>query len=226
MSRSFLLVLPLLAACGSPQEPESAPTPVWDNFPFDGSRTWEFVNTDATVPYKLVAHSDGIPDEAFEGHNVYPVTYSTDCVTGDCEDELLRTIWWSSDIVDGVLIHAYEEGSWSPTYEPPLRLSPPDSTFDTPIETITDGFEWTSRLEAFEHCPVHMNTDWGPDCARFVVEDGDDEAWTNEGLTGTWWAIKGVGVVAFELEGETGRWQLSGFECEPTEDDEECVGVW
>jgi len=218
----------LLAGCAPPDNYEFSGTIVWDLFPFDGNRTWEFINTDETVTYKLKAQTrPGDPDsELSDLYNIYRVDYMTNCVASDpscVEDEIIRTVGWSSDVQNGVLIHSFQQDSWDVVYDPPIQVSAPEMLVDETLTTVTDGFNWTSTLVGFEHCPVHMNVDWGPNCGHFTLDDGDGDELSNFGLSGDYWAIKGQNVVSLLLLGETGDWQLSESSCEP---DEECRGDW
>ena len=222
-----LLLLPLAAAIACTPPAEELPTTlVWDAFPFDGNRTWEFINTDDTVSYKLVAETREVKPDDSADYSVYTVDYSVDCVAADatCEQgELLRSIGWSSDAQNGVMIHSFENQNFGVDYEPPIWLSDSDARVGVPLTTMTDGFEWTATLEGFEHCPVWLNADWGPNCAHFSLDDGDMTGGVNHGLTGHYWAIDGQGVVAIQLDGEAGMWQLSESNCYP---EEACNGDW
>jgi hypothetical protein len=53
-------------------------------FPFNGVRTWDYVNTDASVTYALVASMDEAgPVAEIDGTRLYSIQYSTDCLEAD-----------------------------------------------------------------------------------------------------------------------------------------------
>jgi hypothetical protein len=222
-----------LAACVG-QGPGYPGIATYDLFPFDCERTWEFISTDTTVPYKLVAISD-TPPEPKGDTNVYTLEYAADCFGAGCEYaelEVLRKLQWSSTIGDGVFIHGYAVGEGAiQKFDPPLQLAteymrkavdpeaPASGEF---AETITGGATWTSVLVDIEACPVKMAVDWN-ECYKFVLTtDGGDGV----PVAGTYWAIAGQGVVAMEIAGDTGQWQLSSQTAEASEDMGECLGEW
>src|SRR5687768_10557240 len=121
-----MLALALLACSPEPLESGDI-VGLWKSFPFDGERTWEFLSTDTTLPYALYVTSSDKP-EVVDGSNVYPVTAETDCrAAGDCEDEILWSIRWSSDTTSGVRIHGWTVGDEDPVeLAPAILVSHPD----------------------------------------------------------------------------------------------------
>lgn len=213
----FLVIL--LGGCDGNQYSFSG-EPVWELFPFDGQRTWDYISTDESLSYKLIAQSLNEPEQK-DGSNVYTVDYSTECVAADadCVDgEILRKIQWSSDIDDGVFIHGFAVGS-DPITElsPPLQISKEVAKRDDFVETSTGGAMWTATHMGTEVCPIRMNAAWD-ECTRIeiAVDAGDGYP-----IAGSWWATKGNGVAAMEIATETGQWQISDVACEG-----ECDGTW
>lgn len=209
-----------LFGCGGPGYTYGG-SEVWQLFPFDGTRTWEYISTDTSLSYKLLVTSIG-EAEAIDGTNVYTLDYTTECVAADpdCVDgEILWKLRWSSDPTDGVLIHAFDVGAGMQDIVPPMQM-----TFDTMkkgevAETTTGGANWTSTMLGTESCPIAMAANW-EECGLFevAVDAGDGFP-----MAGKWWATKGNGVAAMELATQTGRWELSDLACEPIE---ECDGNW
>jgi hypothetical protein len=209
-------------AC-TPQNPYSfSGANMSEFFPFDGdSRTWQFINEDETLSFKM--NAEVLFEEATgqPGSRVYPVVYYSDCPSNDpaCVDgeEFFRIHWQSTDS-DGVSIHGYSvEGGEVIELKPPIQLSDKDGKRGDIIETKTGGTTWTSELVSFEACPVRMNVNW-EECAHFRL-DGDG----TYPLQGDWWAIVQYNVVAMQLDGAEGMWQLSTVECGPPES---CDGQW
>lgn len=234
MVRSIVpLLLPLLAGCIPEDGITSGSEVLWQHFPFDGLRTWEYVSTDLEVTYKLVGtmREDDPNPEVSEDYNVYHVDFTTKCVAADpsCVDGgLVRTIAFSSDVSNGSLIHKFVQGSLDVDYDPPLVIAPDDVNVGESYETITDGQKWSSTLVAFEPCDgiVKMQGDQyaASNCsAHLQLTDGDANSDTNQGLAGDYWVAKGLGIIGIKLEGDDGTWGLSKLECEPAED---CNGQW
>lgn len=221
--RIVTLLAALLAGC-TPSNPYTyGGTKMVDHFPFDGVRTWQFVSTDQTVPYRLVAQMRADEPDVIDGMNVYTVDYISDCVRdeqGCVDQEILRTISWASDLVEGVFIYSWTEGAATTHFEPPLMVAGTEMLLGDELTTATAGATWTSTLLDFEDCPVHMTVDWR-NCARFQIDDGDGNDLTGLGLAGEYWAVKGYNVVALRLAGEEGIWQLSKQSCEG-----QCDGNW
>ena len=232
------LAVILLTGCPPKENPYGyGGTLMYEFFPFDGIRTWEFISTNEDLPHTMVATMREIDPDAKEpkdGITRYTVDYSKHCrgASADCvEGELIRTITWSSDLEEGVRVHDYEDPISGPVeFQPPILIAPEKMERDDTAVTETGGFTWTTTLIATEMCPVHMNVDW-PDCIHFSLDDGDGDDTTNAGLVGEYWAIVGYNVVAVQLlaeltvvdDVEVGQWQLSGHDCEPLED---CNGEW
>lgn len=223
----------LLTGCPATDQFTPGPEVLWQHFPFDGNRTWEYISSDLEVTYKLAGttREDDPDPEVSEDFNIYHVDFATKCVAADpsCVDgELVRTIAFSSDVTNGTLIHKFQQGSLDITYEPPLVLAPDDTAVGEVYETITDGQKWSTTLVGFETCEgiVHMQgADFAAsNCsAHLTLADGDANVDTNQGLTGEYWVAKGLGIIGIKLEGDEATWGLSKLECEPAE---ECNGQW
>lgn len=212
------MLLSLLLACAG-NSPTYIGSVVWDTFPFDGERTWEFTSSDTTLTYKLVATSDQEP-EAVDGVNRYVVDYWTRCLGADeeCVDgESLRTIQWSSDVSGGVFVHGYSEGGGAfAQLTPPLHVAKDVMKRDEVLETVTGGATWTSTMVGEDTCPVLLADDWN--CVIFDIASDTGDGYP---LAGRYWTVKGTGFSAMEIATETGQWQLSSTECEG-----DCDGEW
>jgi hypothetical protein len=194
-------------------------------FPFDGSRTWEFINADPSVTYKLVVTQ--LPDPASSDFgNVYSLEQRVACVAADpdCLDqELVRTTLWSSSGTKGVFLHGVIVGGTETTVKPPITVADEEMLVDEePWETATSDGSWTSDLVLKEPCPVVLSTDWDS-CAVFEVDDAGTSS-IHDNAAGTYWANVGYNVVAFDLTDDgLDRWELSSVVCP---DDDPCDGVW
>lgn len=217
MNLTSTLLLSFVACSGA--QPILGGTPVWDLFPFDGERTWEYTSTDLELPYKLVAESILEPEKKGT-MNVYTVNYWTECVgnSDTCVDgDIIRSVKWSSDVIDGVFLHAYDVGDGFVVFDPPVQLALKEMLRDDSVDTQTDGTLWTSTFNGITDCPEALTTDW-PECGELelTVDSGDGIP-----LAGKYWATKGNGLAGMELAGENGQWQLSSIDCQG-----ECDGEW
>ncbi|MEQ1570963.1 MAG: hypothetical protein ABMA64_35365 [Myxococcota bacterium] len=194
-------------------------SPVWQMFPFDGEREWNYVSTDQTIPYKMVVTSDGVA-EVIGGENVYTLRYTKGCVAAseECVDgDLLYQLRWASNATYGTFVYAFDAGDGFQDFDPPVQITLDTMKRDDVVETSTAGANWSSTMRGIEPCPIRMSANW-PECGAFSVEtDGGD----GFPLAGDWWAVAGNGVAAFQLPSDTGQWQLSSFECAG-----ECDGTW
>jgi len=218
----FGALLVVLASGCKPYAPSFVGEDVWRMFPFDGSRTWDYISTDTSLPYKVQATCDG-QAERIKGKNVYTVQYAKDCVaiSDDCvQGELQYQIRWSSDAVDGVFVHAFALGEDDFTdFDPPLQITSDTEKKDDAYTTSTGGASWTSTDVGTEACPVRVAADW-PECAHWnVTTDGGDGV----PVAGDWWTVAGNGVAAYQLGTDSGQWQLSDFDCQT---DADCDGTW
>lgn len=226
----------LLTGCPTKDQILPGGESLYEHFPFDGVRTWEYISTDLEISYKLkgdMRADDPNPDVSAD-FNVYHIDYSTKCVAADpdCVDgALVRSIGVSSDVTNGVLIHSFVQGSVDISYDPPLVIAPRETKVGQEIETFTDGITWTSTLTGYETCEgiVNMQGDQftSANCAAHIVlEDADSNADTNYGLAGEYWVSIGLGIIGLSLEGDDGQiWGLSKLECEES-DDRTCNGEW
>ncbi len=228
MNRTLVAGLCLLAigACDKENPYTFSGTDMYELFPFDGDvRTWEYINVDESLSYRLVAKTR-IEDPVEGGsYRIYNVDYTTDCVQTDptcVEDELIRTVGISSDVVNGVLIHTVESNGSVINYDPPLALADKEMKPGDTVVTETDGQTFTATFVGVEFCPVRLNVDWR-DCAHITLEDGDADPLTNADIVGDYWAIAGQNIVAIQLSLDTDQWQLSAVACEP---DDTCLGDW
>lgn len=233
MTRWAAPLILLLTGCPGTDTVTSGRDVLWEHFPFDGNRTWEF-RSDSGAQYEIVATTR--PDDpenelSDEDTNVYWIDFTVDCVGADpeCVDgEFIKALAFSSDVRDGVQIHAYDQGNSIIPYDPPLLVTPKDNVVGEVTQTNTDNSNWSSTLMGYQPCTdiVRMQgTDFErANCAaRFVIEDGDNDPDTNSGVTGDLWVARGIGFVGFSLEGQEEVWGLSSLVCEP---DEECNGEW
>jgi hypothetical protein len=190
-----------------------------DLFPFDGERTWTFLNEDIDVSHFLTGVLTPEPEHRGE-HSVYRVDYGTDCRAEDpdcIEGEVLRTLLWSSSSEHGVFLHGYELGEAAIDFDPPVQVAARKGKRGDSWTTTTAGASWTSTFVGMEWCPVDMAVEWS-DCGHFEISTttGDGHP-----VVGDYWAKYGYNVVAVSVPGDPGMWQLSDHDCAG-----DCSGIW
>jgi hypothetical protein len=213
-----------LSSCGPTDSPDYCGVESSQFFPFDGNRTWEFINADPSVTYKLVVTQGSDPTPSDVG-NVYALEHRVGCVSEDpdCLDgELVRTVHWSSTGTQGVFVHGVTVGGAEATIEPPVTLADECMLVDEEAWTTSasDG-TWISDLVRKEACPVALTTDWDS-CVVFDVDDAGSSS-IHDHVAGTYWANFGYNLVAFDLVDDgVDRWELSSVVCP----DDPCDGEW
>lgn len=212
---SIVFLVLMSGGCEQPDQWTYSGWSMPDFFSFDGDRVWEYISTDATLPYILVGTLD-TEYELLEDQvtRVFTINYTTDCVGADvaCEEgELLYSVRWSSNSTWGTYIHGYSMAGGEPVVlDPALQITPPTMIKGESVTTDIEGTLWTSTLGEIEPCPVQWNVEWN-ECMRFdleVGEQGDDAEGSYFPIAGTYWVITGYNLVAFELDGDSGRWEL------------------
>ena len=208
----------LLTACGNNQGPTLVRTTVWNLFPFDGQRTWDFVNESNEAPYRLMGSIVGDPDIVGR-RSVYAVSYvkecrfqGEDCVDGD---EVLN-LRWSSDPSDGVLLHGFTTDGFFSRLRPPVMLTSDTAQRNEVFTTTSGELEWSSTFLGIQDCPVTFTNEW--QCGVFELSTNAEEPVPVEG---TIWAVRGHGIVGMELAGDYGLWRLANDGCTG-----ECDGEW
>lgn len=217
MRRGFSVLFAMVgvsAMSGCPQDPPlNTGSEMEPYFPFDGRRSWQFINEDALAYdyLQLATLSEDFETIDVDGATTqaYTLTFVKDCVNDDtgCADGTVdgAPLWAmqiSADSLKGVLVHSYSVGDAALTpLDPPLRISPARQVIGGSEETSTDGVDFSSTFTGYEDCPVQRDVRW-PECVRFDIDGGG----ATHPLVGTFWAITTYGIVSFDLGG-SGLWK-------------------
>lgn len=190
----------------------------WNMFPFEQGRVWEYISTDRTLTYKLVAQLEGKPDIE-QSINIYTVSYNRECVSNDpdCEDAELFRLRWSSTANLGVRIHTLQQDGINTQFEPPLVVARPQMELDEMVMTTTGGRSWTSQFGGIVPCDTNFPAGWDQ-CGLFEIDDNLIDV--PSPILGAFWAAPQQGLATIEFQGEEGRWRLSDVDCG------ECDGRW
>ena len=116
-----------------------------DFFPFDGNRSWEFINSDLTIPYKIFAELRPGSEPALDDRvDVFTIDYDTVCLGGaECDESMegwLRSVGWSSDQDFGTLMHGWDSPGTGPiAFENPIGITDDTMEVNDVVDTTTDG---------------------------------------------------------------------------------------
>jgi hypothetical protein len=180
---------------------------VYDHFPLDGYRTWDYAQGDESVEWQMAVEKDPNTSET-DDYEIITLNYRVD----DPETNLFA-IDWSSDSIKGVLIHGfvdYETGD-SSDFDPPLVFGEYQMVPGAEVSTETGGRTWTSTFESVEECPNHwVTTDedtW--ECLKFTLDDGDGDDLSGPPFAGSWWIAPRYGTSRFIPTGYDDAWVLT-----------------
>jgi hypothetical protein len=202
----------LLIACGGTSTQYSGYSNIHKYMPLDGNRSWRYENDGSSFDLSI----EKTNAELFDGTEIVTISYAKYEPV-----ESLASIDWSSDSLNGILIHGYtitNEGGME--FEIPIvfaqtRMLPGESN-----ETTTDGITFTSTFVALEQCPnnwVDENNIW--DCLKFEVSS--DGSSTNFPFIGEWWLANTWGPSRFITPdgsfGSSNTWILSQATYSPEE---------
>ncbi len=201
------LAITLGAACNGSTVPGYNGYPMDDFFPFDGTcRGWELVSDDVSLPYMMVGSVQPNPDTADDGFTqIWTINYNVLCITeGETCDEgaLLRSIKMSTSRSAGTLVYAFDDGTGAQSFDPPLKLT--DGTM-APTDTISSesgAASLTTEFVTIGSCDIRWAS-WDG-CPLLTVDD----AGTGTGMSGDYWVADGWGIVAWQLDSDSGRWSL------------------
>lgn len=199
---------------------------IFDHFPLDGSRSWEYASDDLSVPYKLDVR---MSEEALTTDKY--VIREFQHFNQETGDPLL-SVQWSSDSSSGVLIHGYQvfetsggtgagtgAGPGGGTAPPlpatvvsyagnPVVFGDPEMAPGESVVTEVDGYTVTSTFEAVEPCENYWVADDWQNCLRIHVDDGDGDPDAGLAFAGTYWIVPRYGIAWMQLTGDSEVWRL------------------
>ena len=173
-------------------------------FPLDGEREWQYLNDDEEVQNPMRVEKLSAPVMK-ESTAVYTFEYYNE-ETGD----IVRSVDWSSDSMNGVLIHGYvdyEAGGEEVLFEPPVVFASSEMRPGESVVTETGGYTFTSTLMFSGPCPNHYVQDW-EDCLNLVLDDGDGDDSTGALVAGEYWLVPRYGTAWFRMTPDTDNWRL------------------
>jgi hypothetical protein len=183
-----------------------------DFFTFDPDYRWEYVSTDTELKYALYGQINPELEESVDdgATKIRTFEFFKNCVGNDptcVEDEFVRSFQISVNSLFGTYLWGSAAGADATDFDPEVAITGRYSKKGDVVETETGGKTWTSTMRTIEACPVQWNVEW-PTCLVYDVDDGDGDLKAGDPMSGTWWMVAGYALVAFDLAGETGRWEL------------------
>ena len=212
--RAKISVIALAAACGvkAPDGGDSAPSTgayqLWDYFPLDGQRSWEYASDDMSVDHELVVRLAEGTTSAGDA-----VVHRLERYNEDTGAALGATLW-SSDSVDGVQIHGYETDAGDAVDFPePVLFAPTHGDPGDAVESSAGGWDFTSTFEAVEPCPNHWVGEEWDSCLHLRLDDGDGGA----PFAGDYWLVPRYGAAWLRTTDDTDTWFLVKANWEPAD---------
>lgn len=207
MRHAWVLVA-TLAMAGCDNQYQYSGFQMSDFFTLNGDVVgWTFGNTDATVNHLLVRTLDPEPVINADEQAVYTWSVDAECVESapDCGVEGFQyAIQMSVDDRRGVQIHGYERPDTGLVeFDSPIELADVRMARGDTVDSLgVDGYDFTTTYVQNEDCEQTLQVSW--DCARIELTSEPAGHW----LTGVYWATPGYNIVAFQREGDVGKWRV------------------
>jgi hypothetical protein len=184
-----------------------------DFFPLDGTRSWEFANMNSQVNVvldgQLNPNLESDPAIREDDVVVHRLRYTARCQEGqpECGEEGWKyDILMSADTTWGVQLWGYDTPeTGAVAFEDAIRLAEVRMAFDDFRESPgIDGHDFVSTFETVsEDCDELLSVKW--ECARLRLDSTPPGHW----LAGTWWAVAGYNVVAWQRTNDLGKWRTT-----------------
>ncbi len=199
---------------------------LYDHFPLDGKRSWEYASDDTSVDYKLevVMSETTVMVDEIEVHEFQHFNSETG-------DQLL-SVQWSSDSVYGILIHGYQTfapggggGGGSDTgdtggpaampeavsFDNPVTFADPQMAPGETVSTSAGGWDFESTFDAVEPCENHWVGDDWQECIKITLEGGDAP------FAGEYWIVPRYGIAWQHTSDDSDKWVLVRAQWEATD---------
>ena len=173
---------------------------IYNYMPLDGQRDWTYTNEETSNSEDTASSSWNINvikilEEQADMTKLATLEYKE--TTEDEEEISLFKITWSSDSMDGIVIHGYElAGEDAVIIEPPIQIAEPQGYPENSIETSTNIGDFTTTFQGIEACPNRwVSEDDDPwECAHLIIEGP-----AGAPFIGDWWTANTWGVSIFNL---------------------------
>jgi hypothetical protein len=187
---------------------------IFEHFPMDGHRSWEYASDDVSIEHKLEVRMNDEPIQV--GDTLIHEFQHFNQATG----EMLGAVQWSSDSVDGVMIHGYQTTGPSGevvNFDDPVVFADASMAPDESVTSSAGGWDFTSTFESVEGCANHWVGDDWDSCLRFHLDDGDGDDATGAIFAGDYWLVPRYGIAWQATSGDSDTWVLVKADWEPAE---------
>jgi hypothetical protein len=207
---------------------------IYDHFPLDGQRAWEYANDDISIDHKIEVRMS--ETTVMKGDTeVFEFQFYNQS-TGD----KFMAVNWSSDGIDGIQIHGYQTwaiadsggdggadsgdtgggpgAAWADaleTFEPPVVVADPEMAPGESVESSGGSWSFVSTFEAVEGCPNYYVGDEWNECLRLTLDDGDGDDMSGAPFAGSYWLVPRYGTAWMRLTGDAENWVLVDADWEP-----------
>jgi hypothetical protein len=204
--RKYLLVAFALSSVGCAGQKFAYPgEKLWERFPLEGQRLWEYTNEDSSVEFTLSIEKVG--SVLVDGKDI--VTLAHTAVDSEGGEVLLHEVDWSTDSDDGIELWSWTDFSTDPagvttTFDPPIQMAAREMNAGDSVTTATGGGVFTGQYLGLTDCPNNWSNDtW--ECAQ--VELSSDVG----GLpfTGVYYIAMSYGMSWMEPSEVGGKWVLA-----------------
>ena len=190
--------------------------------PLDGQRSWSYANEESINSEDTGTSSSWntdvvkISEERVDNMDLATLEYQEDSGSGEEGTPLFR-VTWSSDSMNGIIIHGYEIIGEEPVVlDPHVQITTAQSFTESTIETSTNVGDFTATFEGIEVCPnrwVSENDEpW--ECAHLNIQGPDSAP-----FIGDWWTANTWGTSIFNLSSgplsSNQSWVLTNTDWEP-----------
>lgn len=181
---------------------------LWERFPLDGQRLWEYVNEDPSVEYSLSVEKTS----AVLSGKKEIVTLAYSAIDSEGGVTLLYELDWSTDADDGIEIWRWNDFTADSagvvtSFSPPIQVAAREMNSGDIVETTTAGATYTGQYNGLGDCPNNWSTDvW--ECARISLTSDVG----GEPFTGEYWIAMSYGTSWIEPVEVGGKWVLSNAE--------------
>ena len=194
---------------------------IYNYMPLDGQRSWSYSNAEAAESEDTAANGswtidvEKISEEQVDMTKLNTLEYKEN-YQGE-EGASLFKITWSSDSMDGIVIHGYEiSGEEAVLIDPPLQVTVPQGYPDNSIETSTNVGDFTTTFQGIESCPNRwVSEDDDPwECAHLTIEGPDSAPFIGDWWTANTWAVSIFNLSSGPLSSDQ-NWVLTNTDWEP-----------
>ena len=204
MTSKMALVGLLLGGCEGQKFAYDGET-LWERFPLEGDRLWEYVNEDSAVDYSLAIEKTA--EQLQDGKSVVTLTYTA--IDGDGGKVVIHEVDWSSDADDGIEIWRWTDftadaAGVTTEFSPPIQMAARQMNNGESVVTTTGAGTYTGQYLGLQDCPNNWSNDtW--ECARLTLTSDVG----GEPFTGEYWIAMSYGTSWMAPTEAGGKWVLS-----------------